>query len=398
MLIIKLSICFYQIIVPYLHHENNQTPTTMKTKQQVIVHLRTRPLADGSQQLYLDITEWGKRRKEALHMALLPGKDRATKKANEETRMIAERKARAREEELLSDSDGYRRDTLGLDRSFFAYIEQCMNQRSGNTACNWRNCINHLRIYETDSSITFRRITPNWIKGFKDYLVNRAKSIITGNKISQNTQNQMFRTLTACIHQALSDGVLQRDPSASVKGIGKEESKREHLTNEEFRKLCNTPCRVETTRRAFLVCCMTGRRYSDVSTITWANIISDNGQRYVDFRQHKTGGNTIVPINELAIALIGDAGRPTEQVFASLPRNTNCNIHLREWCDAAGILKPITFHCSRHTFACLTLQAGADLYTTSKLLGHTDIKTTQIYAKVVDQSKVSAVNNLLKIL
>ena len=67
---------------------------------------------------------------------------------------------------------------------------------------------------------------------------------------------------------------------------------------------------------------------------------------------------------------------------------------IKDWTENAGITKHVTFHCARHTFATLMLTQGADLYTTSKLLGHTDVKTTQIYAKIVDAKKAQAVNLL----
>ena len=80
------------------------------------------------------------------------------------------------------------------------------------------------------------------------------------------------------------------------------------------------------------------------------------------------------------------------KVFDGLIAEPNINKVLAKWVAAAGITKKITYHTSRHTFATMMLTLGADLYTTCKLLGHANVKTTQLYAKIVDSKKVEAVN------
>jgi site-specific recombinase XerD len=82
-------------------------------------------------------------------------------------------------------------------------------------------------------------------------------------------------------------------------------------------------------------------------------------------------------------------------VFADLPDITKISPPLKKWIKAAGINRNITFHCFRHTFATLQLTHGTDIYTVSKMLGHTDIKTTQIYAHIVDQKKEAAANAII---
>ena len=79
-------------------------------------------------------------------------------------------------------------------------------------------------------------------------------------------------------------------------------------------------------------------------------------------------------------------------VFEKLPNDTNLNACLKEWAAEAGIAKTVTYHTSRHTFATMLLTLGADLYTVSKLLGHSQIKNTQVYAEIINRRKVEAVN------
>ena len=96
-----------------------------------------------------------------------------------------------------------------------------------------------------------------------------------------------------------------------------------------------------------------------------------------------------------AFSLCGNhPGNPDENVFLGLKYSAYNNKHLAQWIGAAGITKNITFHCFRHTFATLQLYNGTDIYTVSKMLGHKDLKTTQIYAKIVDEAKRTAADKI----
>jgi site-specific recombinase XerD len=120
---------------------------------------------------------------------------------------------------------------------------------------------------------------------------------------------------------------------------------------------------------------------------------TENGYKIV-FHQQKTKGLQYLDISEQAREYLGSEGMPQEKVFTNLKYNVLANNELLKWVQAAGIKKKITFHCARHTFATLQLTVGTDLYTLSKLLGHTDIKTTQIYGQIIDEKKREAVNRI----
>lgn len=104
-----------------------------------------------------------------------------------------------------------------------------------------------------------------------------------------------------------------------------------------------------------------------------------------------------MPISEQAYELCGAPGHPDQLVFEGLPAPSWISKPLARWIEASGITKHITFHCLRHTFATLLISAGSDLYTVSELLGHTSIKTTQIYADVLSETKLDAVNRVTSI-
>ena len=92
--------------------------------------------------------------------------------------------------------------------------------------------------------------------------------------------------------------------------------------------------------------------------------------------------------------LAGERGDAKERVFVGLKYSAWHNLKLQQWAMKAGISKTITFHCARHTYATLQLTLGTDIFTVSKLLGHKDLKTTQIYAKIIDERKTAAASKI----
>ena len=112
------------------------------------------------------------------------------------------------------------------------------------------------------------------------------------------------------------------------------------------------------------------------------------------FRQKKTKGAETQPISEQAFKLLGKRGDLNEIIFDGLNYSVWSNLKLQQWVMKAGISKTITFHCARHTYATLLLTMGTDIYTVSKMLGHKELKTTQIYAKIIDAKKKEAANKI----
>ena len=102
----------------------------------------------------------------------------------------------------------------------------------------------------------------------------------------------------------------------------------------------------------------------------------------------------MLPISEQAYQLLGERKGPTEKVFEDLVYSERLNMRLKYWVLKAGITKDITFHCFRHTYATLQLSLGTDIYTVSKMLGHRDLRTTQVYARIVDKKKQEAANKI----
>jgi tyrosine type site-specific recombinase len=143
-------------------------------------------------------------------------------------------------------------------------------------------------------------------------------------------------------------------------------------------------------KRASLFSALTGLRLSDIQRLRWKEIIEDNDKIELHFTQKKTKGVEYKPISKQALELCGERRDLEDLVFENLPDPAWISRPLKKWIAKAGIHKNITFHCFRHTFATLQLANGTDIYTVSKMLGHTNVKTTQVYAKVIDENKIKA--------
>ena len=127
----------------------------------------------------------------------------------------------------------------------------------------------------------------------------------------------------------------------------------------------------------------------------WENVkYSEHTGWALQFTQKKTKGSETLPVSEQAVKLIGERRDKNDLIFDSLNYSAWINKKIRRWVNDAGIEKKITFHCARHSFATIQLSMDTDIYTVSKLLGHRHLKTTEIYAKVIDKKKIEAAHKM----
>ncbi len=274
------------------------------------------------------------------------------------------------------------------------YIKGLIEQRKespGNWG-NWDSALKHLVAY-AGTNTTFEMVDKKFVEGFKTYLAKQAKTK-SGTALSTNSQSSYFLKLKAALNQAVEDGIIPHSPAMSVKPAHVEDVHREYLTFDELQRLAKTECPYPVLKDAFLFSCLTGMRWSDINKLTWAEVQEFDGTTRIVFRQKKTKGLEYLDITDQAVRYMGQRGKPDERVFVGLKYSAWHNLALREWCLKAGITKHITFHCGRHTFAVLQLSLGTEIYTVSKLLGHRELKTTQVYAQIMDAKKREAVNRI----
>lgn len=255
---------------------------------------------------------------------------------------------------------------------------------------SWNRTGDLLTKFANNKPMPFSSINTKLLEDFKRFLLISQQG---GNKrgvISQTTASHYFSILKAALKQAFVDNYLSIDIAAKVKNIPTNSVRRNYLTKEELNTLANTPCDRPIMKRAALFSALTGLRHCDIQKLRWSEVQQyGNGYR-LNFTQQKTKGVEYMPISEQAYQLCGTPAEADKLVFEGLPDPSWISKPLERWIKSAGITRKITFHCFRHTFATLQLAGGTDIYTVSKMLGHTNVKTTQIYAKVVDELKEKA--------
>lgn len=263
------------------------------------------------------------------------------------------------------------------------------NRSSKSIRINWERLAEFLKSF-SNGSLNFSQIDSRMSEDFKLFLLGAPQGGGKKGTISRNTAGTYFAIFKAAVKQAFIDGYLTVDLSSKIKGIPEEESRREYLTIEELNALASTDCEKDVLKRAALFSALTGLRHSDIQKLRWKEIAVEDGMAKLHFTQKKTKGVEYMPISRQALQLCGEPRLPGQLVFEDLPDPSWISRPLKKWVLSAGIKKNITFHCFRHTFATLQLSSGTDIYTVSKMLGHTNVKTTQIYAKVVDEKKNKA--------
>ena len=381
----------------------------VQTKAKEPVTIRFKKLANGNQSIYLDVYRNGKRDYEFLKLYLVPEKTPFDKTQNKETLATAQAIKAKRQIELQNGEYGFA-NHFKTDTPFLNYYRKMCEERQGNPESrgnwgNWFSCLKHLERYCTEKT-TFKDITTDWIDGFKDYLDNVAKDaykrksndLAEAKPLSQNSKVSYFNKLRACINKAFEERIIPVNPLRGVSGFKEEETERTYLTFDEVKKMAKTECKYPTLKRAFLFSCLTGLRKSDIEKMTWGEVQTFGDQTRIIFKQKKTGGQEYLDINKQAEAYLGERRNNTDRVFAGLKYNSQTLLELRRWVMISGITKDVTFHAGRHTFAVMMLDLGAEIYTVSKLLGHKELSTTQIYAKVLDKKKQEAVNLIPSIL
>lgn len=364
------------------------------------IKVRKKKLKDGSVSLYLDIYYNGKRKYEFLKLYLVPGNTASVKAKNKQTIQLANSIKAQRQIEIQNHEYGFKSD-FKLETNFLDYYDNMCTERFGSPGNwgNWRGCQRLLKAY-CKPDTTFKDVDAEFVKGFKIYLDKKARTrpkmkgpttILDTKPLSQNTKVSYFNKLRACINHAFEERIIPNNPLRGIDGFKREESERVYLTIEEVKALIKTECRYPALKQAFLFSCLTGIRKSDIEKMRWEEVSKQGDFTRITFKQQKTGGQEYLDISKQAEAFLGERRKPDQLVFSGFRYDSYMITELKRWCLAAGITKIVTFHAGRHTFAVTMIDLGVEIFTVSKLLGHREVRTTQLYAKVLDKKKQEAV-------
>lgn len=370
-----------------------------RTKLKEPVKVRTKKLADGSESYYLDIYVDGKRHYEFLKLYRLPEINARVKEQNRATLAAVEIIKSKRIIELTNNKAGLK-NTSGRSKMLLSdwmqtfYEEQ---RRRGVRGVKLLGTVSNLvSTYIGKNKVRMGDIDKNFCVAFIHWLRSEYKTT-WGNPLSPKSMSDYVGYFSTALNAAVRADIIPENPFMSLTPIERikvPESKREFLTVDEIKTLIATDCPREDVKRAYLFACYCGLRLSDVYALRWRDLSKDGEQWRASVVMQKTTTPIFLPLSFQAMKWLPERGDAPDdgKVFDGLIAEPNINKVLAKWTKAAGISKKITYHTSRHTFATMMLTLGADLYTTSKLLGHSNVKTTQIYAKIVDSKKVEAVN------
>lgn len=255
------------------------------------------------------------------------------------------------------------------------------SDRRQSTKENLITTINVLQ--EFRPGLDFKDITYTFLKDFEVYLREKGNGV--------NTVAKHLRQLRTLVNEAINQGYIHADayPFRKYK-IKQEKGRHEFLTPDELKKMENLEINDRKLRHvldAFLFCCYVGLRFSDFCQLKQSNFIKVNGKRWLHFKSIKTGIELRLPLHLLfegkALAILD---RYDIAEFANLGSNSETNKVLAVITGMARIKKHVTYHTARHTCATLLIHQGVPITTVQKLLGHTSVKTTEIYSEILSST------------
>ena len=353
------------------------------------ITIREKLLKTGDISLYLDIYNKGKREYEFLDLRIVSESNiRKLDKSlrteirdrNKDIYIIANKIKSKREYDIIAMNNNLpNRNKLNL--SIYDLIDKIIDSKDkSNTSKNYLYVKKSLIKFTSKEFLPFKEITNEFNLKYQKYLNDNYKP---------NSSNIMYIGFITIMNEAKKQGFIINFQFDKI--LKTEKTHRDFLTINELNLFLNADTKYNEYKNAFLFSCFTGLRISDLSKLTFNDIVNNE----IIIRQTKTNEPLRIPLPNDMIDFINSKREKNNIKIFDLPNDlTNINKYIKQIAKQVGITKNISFHTSRHTFAVLLLSQGIDIYTVSKLLGHTDIKTTQIYADIVSESKLNAIEKI----
>lgn len=334
-------------------------------------------------------------RREGLKMYILKNPKTKLEKQQEKTIRAAAEAIRAkRQMEIYEGSYGINSkeiQTIDFLVYFHEFIGKYENGKK-NTYHSWKSAYKHLHHF-CNGHLNTKKLTKGFVEDYRRYLNNAISLGQNDKSLSQNTKSIYFNKFRSVVKAACQDKYLSENPTEFVKGFKAKESQKEYLTIEELTQLFETPFNDKTFVAACRFAAYTGLRHCDIKKLKWSKIChSQSLDNYLNYTQQKTGKKEILPIKKEAFEVLGERQNNDDLVFPKMGCTSSYRRKLMLWTARARITKHITFHCLRHTNATLLLAGGETIYNISKMLGHSSLRHTEVYVKMMDKAKVRAAN------
>lgn len=360
-----------------------------KKTESVPVRIRFKELKSGGKSIYLDIYTNGKRSYEFLKLALVPEVSPEARAMNEHTLKAANAIKAQRIIDLAN-----KKPLLALNEKAKMTLIDLLNEYASNRVKQGRDSIVDsvhaavVNLNKYNPKIKVFEVDREFIENFVEFL-GKQKNRRTKEPLARRTISRYAGVIRTALNYAVEQEIISQNPAlaydwSSIQGT---QTMRDYLTIDEVGRLIATPYKREDVTKPFLFVCFSGLRVSDLRQLKWKDIIDDNGKVHLELTQKKTGKVLYLPLSQTAQMFLPSKPDCLNDNIFNIPDLHIVGAHLARWAKLAQINKKITMHVGRHTFATMTLTTGSDLYTTSELLGHSDVETTQIYGKIVDSKK-----------
>lgn len=335
---------------------------------------------DYGYRYYLDIYHKGIRKREFLQCYYRKNRSKAE---NNEDKVLAEQ-IRAKKQLMIQSEEYDLTPRHSNDILFLDYFDNWVTNYPNKDVRLAKACYTWFLKFLNDQNLSRkilnRQVNKQLVLDFKAYL---------DRHLNGETPYNYFSKFIKLCNDATESKVFWKNPCKGIKNPRKEGLKKDILSFEEIDRLYSTAIPNLEVKRAFIFCLNTGLRWVDVSALIWGQI---DGWK-LKIVQSKTSKEIIIDLNDDAREQLPERGQRDEPVF-DLPSQSMALRHLITWLKNAEIDKHISWHSARHSFAVNLLTTGTDIKTVSALLGHTSLKHTEKYLRVIDAQKQIAVENI----
>lgn len=333
------------------------------------------------------------------------GKDKSIKltpihkQHNIETLQLAEQIRQKRENHLNKPEiyNEFEKEQLKTkersEKNFVEYFKKLADKRKASNHDNWISAYKYLDTF-TNGSLKFADLNETFCENFKEYLLTTKSNKSSKMLLSQNSAVSYFNKLKATLKQAYKEDYLPTDLNAKIECIEPQETIKQTLTIEELNILAKAECKYPLLKKYVLFSALTGMPYKEMQNLKWEQIEASEtfGIRIKMIRQ-KTDKPYLINISEQAFGLLGERKEPSDKVFDEIS-DRDRYYYFPLWLAETGIKKQMTFHDLRHTYGCLQIDLGTDIYTLQGNMGHSTPRQSMMYGKISDRRKQVAADKI----
>jgi integrase len=364
--------------MPYLEDEIKNLNRNKRIK------IRLNKIVDGYS-IYLEYNKDYQREKKFLKLQI--SNNKIISKKDKEILYKAEIVRDKQELDLFSKTENFELQNKVTQADFFEYFD---NIAKNNKLPAYSSALKQLKIFTKNllktSYLRFSDIDVRFCNKFKDYLVQ----LIEDENLANQTAKTYLSVFAAALNKAYNDKLISSNPAARVR-IKLVAAKIEFLDEDELKQLVLVDTKFTEIKNSFLFASQTSLRLGDIRSLTFNDVrVNKDNEAFMYFRQNKTKNVSHLKLSKLAFDIYleqKDKHPDSEFVFLLPVSRSDINVRLRQMAEQAGIKKYIHFHVSRHSWATLALTRNVDIYTVSKIMGHSSVAITEIYANLINKKR-----------